>query len=57
MIERSLSYIEFLRGKYSSIYSIDYISLLFSRFSEKLQKLMKILLMIYGTIFGSILIQ
>ena len=36
MIERkdSLSYIEFLRGKYSSIYSIDYISLLFSRFSE-----------------------
>ena len=36
MIERkdSLSYIEFLRGKYSSIYNVDYLLLLFSRFSE-----------------------
>ena len=36
MIERkdSLSYIEFLRGKYSSIYNTDYLLLLFSRFSE-----------------------
>ena len=36
MIERkdSLSYIEFLRGKYSSIYNVPYLLLLFSRFSE-----------------------
>jgi 8-oxo-dGTP pyrophosphatase MutT (NUDIX family) len=36
MIERkdSLSYIEFLRGKYSSIYNLPYLLLLFSRFSE-----------------------
>lgn len=36
MIERkdSLSYIEFLRGKYSSIYNLSYLLLLFSRFSE-----------------------
>lgn len=35
MIERkdSLSYIEFLRGKYSSIYNLDYLKLLFSRMS------------------------
>ena len=30
----SLCYIEFLRGKYSSIYNVDYLLLLFSRFSE-----------------------
>ncbi len=37
MVERkdSLSYIEFMRGKYSSIYDKDYIKLLFSRFSQK----------------------
>lgn len=37
MIERkdSLSYIEFLRGKYGSIYNIDYIQLLFNRMSSK----------------------
>tara|TARA_Y100000389_G_scaffold205052_1_gene262467 strand:- start:12984 stop:13814 length:831 start_codon:yes stop_codon:yes gene_type:complete len=36
MIERkdSLSYIEFLRGKYSSIYNLDYLKLLFSRMSS-----------------------
>jgi 8-oxo-dGTP pyrophosphatase MutT (NUDIX family) len=40
MIERkdSISYIEFLRGKYQSIYSIDYLLLLFSRFTEKEKK-------------------
>lgn len=40
MIERkdSISYIEFLRGKYKSIYSIDYLILLFSRFTEKEKK-------------------
>jgi 8-oxo-dGTP pyrophosphatase MutT (NUDIX family) len=37
MIERkdSISFIEFLRGKYSSIYNIEYLKLLFSRFSNK----------------------
>lgn len=43
MIERkdSLSYIEFLRGKYKSIYHTDYIKLLFSRFSKaELDKVM-----------------
>lgn len=37
MVERkdSLSYIEFMRGKYKSIYDTEYIQLLFSRFSEK----------------------
>lgn len=36
MIERknSISYIEFLRGKYQNIYNIDYIRLLLSRFSN-----------------------
>jgi len=36
MLERkdSLAYIEFLRGKYSSVYDIQYISLLFSRLSN-----------------------
>ena len=36
MVERkdSLSYIEFLRGKYKSIFDIEYIELLFSRFSK-----------------------
>lgn len=44
MIERkdSLSYIEFMRGKYSSIYDIEYIKLLFSRFSnDELEKIKK----------------
>lgn len=44
MIERkdSLSYIEFMRGKYSSIYDIEYINLLFSRFSnDELDKIKK----------------
>lgn len=37
MVERkdSLSYIEFMRGKYKNIYDINYIKLLFSRFSEE----------------------
>ena len=37
MIERkdSLSYIEFLRGKYNSIYNIKYLKLLFSRMSKE----------------------
>ena len=37
MVERkdSLSYIEFMRGKYNSIYDNDYIKLLFSRFSKE----------------------
>tara|TARA_B100000214_G_C23912158_1_gene601852 strand:+ start:424 stop:1257 length:834 start_codon:yes stop_codon:yes gene_type:complete len=37
LVERkdSLSYIEFLRGKYKSIYDTEYIKLLFSRFSKK----------------------
>tara|TARA_B100000214_G_scaffold366862_1_gene336346 strand:- start:21 stop:851 length:831 start_codon:yes stop_codon:yes gene_type:complete len=37
MVERkdTLSYIEFLRGKYTSINNIDYLKLLFSRFSQK----------------------
>ena len=37
MVERkdSLSYIEFMRGKYKSIYDTKYIKLLFSRFSKK----------------------
>ena len=37
MVERkdSLSYIEFMRGKYKSIYDTEYIKLLFSRFSQK----------------------
>jgi len=37
MVERkdSISYIEFMRGKYKSIYDIEYIQLLFSRFSKK----------------------
>jgi len=37
MVERkdSLSYIEFMRGKYKTIYDTDYIKLLFSRFSQK----------------------
>ena len=37
MIERkdSLSYIEFLRGKYSSIFNLDYLKLLFSRMSSE----------------------
>ena len=37
LVERkdSLSYIEFMRGKYKSIYDLDYIKLLFSRFSKK----------------------
>lgn len=37
MVERkdSISYIEFLRGKYSSIYNIDYLKLLFSRLTTK----------------------
>jgi 8-oxo-dGTP pyrophosphatase MutT (NUDIX family) len=36
LVERkdSLSYIEFMRGKYKNIYEIDYIKLLFSRFSK-----------------------
>lgn len=36
LIERkdSLSYIEFMRGKYSSIYDIKYLKLLFSRFTK-----------------------
>ena len=36
LVERkdSLSYIEFMRGKYKSIYDTEYIKLLFSRFSE-----------------------
>ena len=36
MIERkdSLSYIEFLRGKYSSIFNLEYLKLLFSRMSS-----------------------
>jgi len=36
MIERkdSISYIEFLRGKYSSIYNLEYLNLLFSRFTN-----------------------
>lgn len=36
MVERkdSLSYIEFMRGKYNSIYEKDYLKLLFSRFSK-----------------------
>ena len=36
LIERkdSISYIEFLRGKYPSIYDIDYLKLLFSRLSK-----------------------
>tara|TARA_Y100000389_G_scaffold195770_1_gene227670 strand:+ start:1415 stop:2230 length:816 start_codon:yes stop_codon:yes gene_type:complete len=40
MIERkdSISFIEFLRGKYSSIYDINYLNLLFSRFSNKEKK-------------------
>ena len=44
MIERkdSLAYIEFLRGKYKSIYDTEYIELLFSRFSkEELEKIDK----------------
>ena len=37
LVERkdSLSYIEFMRGKYKSIFDVDYIKLLFSRFSKK----------------------
>lgn len=37
MIERkdSICFIEFLRGKYPSIYDINYLNLLFSRFSNK----------------------
>jgi 8-oxo-dGTP pyrophosphatase MutT (NUDIX family) len=37
LVERkdSLSYIEFMRGKYKSIYDMEYIKLLFSRFSKK----------------------
>ena len=37
LVERkdSISYIEFMRGKYKSIYDTDYIQLLFSRFSKK----------------------
>ena len=37
LIERkdTLSYIEFLRGKYPSIKKLDYLELLFSRFSDK----------------------
>ena len=36
MVERkdTLSYIEFMRGKYKSIYNKDYLKLLFSRFSK-----------------------
>lgn len=36
LVERkdSLSYIEFMRGKYKNIYDTDYIKLLFSRFSK-----------------------
>ena len=36
MVERkdTLSYIEFLRGKYKSIYNLEYLRLLFSRLSE-----------------------
>ena len=36
MVERkdTISYIEFMRGKYKSIYNIDYIKLLLSRFSN-----------------------
>ena len=36
LVERkdTLSYIEFLRGKYSSITKLDYLELLFSRFSK-----------------------
>ena len=36
MINRkdSLCYIDFLRGKYSSIYNLDYLKLLFSRMSS-----------------------
>ena len=44
LIERkdSLSYIEFLRGKYSSIYDIKYLKLLFSRLSrEELNRINK----------------
>ena len=44
MIQRkdSISYIEFLRGKYKSIYDTEYIELLFSRFSkEELEKIDK----------------
>ena len=44
LVERkdSLSYIEFLRGKYKSIYDTEYIELLFSRFSkEELEKIDK----------------
>lgn len=43
MVERkdSLSYIEFMRGKYKSIYDKDYLKLLFSRFSkDELNKLL-----------------
>lgn len=37
LVERkdSLSYIEFMRGKYKSIFDVEYIKLLFSRFSKK----------------------
>ena len=31
----SLSYIEFMRGKYKNIYDTEYIKLLFSRFSKE----------------------
>ena len=36
MVERkdSISYIEFIRGKYKSIYNYEYLNLLFSRVSE-----------------------
>ena len=37
MVQRkdSLSYIEFMRGKYKNIYDTEYIKLLFSRFSKE----------------------
>ena len=44
LIERknSLSFIEFLRGKYSSVYNISYLTLLFSRFSRsELERIVK----------------
>ena len=43
MVERkdSLSYIEFLRGKYKSVYNYDYIKLLLSRMTIKERECLK----------------